>query len=329
MILEHLADTPLDNSDEAVQMAVTLAAAYFERGDTARPFASAARPGQGREARFARGAGLGLLERQHHGGRPRFGQRRRPAGRARTALLAEGQDGRNLGRLRTKLGIMQLQLDPPQIAEAKQNLEQAAEELQWCSAGAWTSGAMSWLRLGPTTSVAISTPLRDDDARARDLRTLAPLTAADAKSLEGQVHAARGDVAGAAAAYREAVMILTGVGSDRAAAEMWFELAGLLEEVNEFDAARDAYRSAAAASGIQSRPRIRAEPQTWCRTSLIEVSSFSSRCWRRHASRSSAHCPGQQPQRWRPCWRRLPRRLPRWRACSDEPCQFSLSQVAG
>ena len=34
MILEHLADTPLDASDEAVQMAVTLAAAYFERGDT-------------------------------------------------------------------------------------------------------------------------------------------------------------------------------------------------------------------------------------------------------------------------------------------------------
>ncbi len=63
---------------------------------------------------------------------------------------------------------------------------------------------------------------------------------------------------GAAAAYREAVLILTGVGSDRSAAEMWFELAGLLEDVGEFDAARDAYRSAAAASGIQSRPRIRA-----------------------------------------------------------------------
>ena len=34
MTLEQLADTPLDSSDEAVQMAVTLAAAYFERGDT-------------------------------------------------------------------------------------------------------------------------------------------------------------------------------------------------------------------------------------------------------------------------------------------------------
>jgi hypothetical protein len=63
-------------------------------------------------------------------------------------------------------------------------------------------------------------------------------------------------------------MILTSVGSDRDAAEMWFELAGLLEDVNEFDGARDAYRSAAAASGVQSRPRIRA-------TKLAEQASRS------------------------------------------------------
>ena len=68
------------------------------------------------------------------------------------------------------------------------------------------------------------------------------------------MHAARGDVARRRSAYREAVLILTSVGSDRAAAEMWFELAGLLEDVDEFDAARDAYRSAAAASGIQVTP---------------------------------------------------------------------------
>ena len=78
----------------------------------------------------------------------------------------------------------------------------------------------------------------------------------DAKSLEGQVHAARGEVQAAVRSYREAVMVLTGVGSDREAAQMWFELAALLEEVNEFDAARDAYRSAAAASGVQARPRL-------------------------------------------------------------------------
>ena len=48
-------------------------------------------------------------------------------------------------------------------------------------------------------------------------------------------------------------MVLTGVGSDRNAAQLWFELAGLLEGVGELDAARDAYRSAAASTGLRDR----------------------------------------------------------------------------
>ena len=54
-----------------------------------------------------------------------------------------------------------------------------------------------------------------------------------------------------------AVSILTSIGFDRAAAQTWFELGGLLEEVGEFDAARDAYRSAAASSGLQTRPTLK------------------------------------------------------------------------
>ena len=73
--------------------------------------------------------------------------------------------------------------------------------------------------------------------------------AADAKSLEGQGFAARGEIEEAKVAYREAVLALTGIGSDRGAAQLWFELAGLLEDVGDFDAARDAYKSAAASRG--------------------------------------------------------------------------------
>ena len=43
--------------------------------------------------------------------------------------------------------------------------------------------------------------------------------------------------------------MLTGVGADRDAAQLWFELADLLEDVGDLDAARDAYRSAAASTG--------------------------------------------------------------------------------
>jgi tetratricopeptide (TPR) repeat protein len=175
------------------------------------------------------------------------------------ALLAEGQDARNLGRLRTALGVMQLRMDPPQIEEAQLQLRLAAEEYQWCSASPVDVGRNElaqarahYLAGDVETAQVLSSRVHEN------VQVLSPVTAADAKSLEGQVHAARGDIEAAVRAYREAVMILTSVGSDRDAAEMWFELASLLEDVNELDAARDAYRSAAAASGVQSRPRIRA-----------------------------------------------------------------------
>ena len=52
------------------------------------------------------------------------------------ALLAEGQDGRNLARLRIALADMQLQLDPPDVAAAMVLIDQAADELRMSSAGA-------------------------------------------------------------------------------------------------------------------------------------------------------------------------------------------------
>ena len=260
MLLEHLTDTPLDNTDEAVQLAVSMAAAYYFRGDVAqavRVCRKAMAKAERLDSPVARASAYwnaSIFEAGRGSVRDAV-----PLAQRALALFAEGQDGRNLAVLRTNLGTLQLQLDPPQLDEAKQNLEQAAEEMRSNSAGPVDIGRNELAQarahyLGGDFDIAEVMTTRV----LENVRTLAPLTAADAKSLEGQVHAARGDVAGAATAYREAVLILTGVGSDRSAAEMWFELAGLLEDVDEFDAARDAYRSAAAASGIQSRPRIKA-----------------------------------------------------------------------
>jgi tetratricopeptide (TPR) repeat protein len=260
MVLEHLTDTPLDASDESVQMAVTLAAAYFERGDTSqavRVCRKAIAKAETLDSPVARASAYwnaSAFEWQQGAVRDAI-----PLAERALALLAEGQDQRNLGRLRTQLGVMQLQMDPPQIDEAQENLVRAAEEYQWCSASAVDIGrnelaqARAHYLSGDVDSAEkLSAKVHEN------VRVLSPLTAADAKSLEGQVHAARGNVEAAVVSYREAVMMLTGLGSDRHAAEMWFELAGLLEDVHEFDAARDAYRSAAAASGIQARPRVRA-----------------------------------------------------------------------
>jgi hypothetical protein len=47
--------------------------------------------------------------------------------------------------------------------------------------------------------------------------------------------------------------MLSGVGADRRAAELWFELGGLLQDVGEAAAALDAYRRAAASTGLTPR----------------------------------------------------------------------------
>ena len=60
-------------------------------------------------------------------------------------------------------------------------------------------------------------------------------------------------MATAANLFKHAVHVLTGVGADREAAQLWLELGTLLESVGEDDAARQAYRSAAASAGLRVR----------------------------------------------------------------------------
>ena len=79
------------------------------------------------------------------------------------------------------------------------------------------------------------------------------LAEAEARSLEGQTYAAEGDMAQAARAYQQAVLVLSAIGADRGAAQLWFDLADLLDQVGLADEARDAYRRAAASTGLRAR----------------------------------------------------------------------------
>ena len=257
-LLEELEGTPLDSVDEAVQLAVTAAAAYNDRGDT------------GQAVRIGRKA----IDKAERLGTPKarasaywnasiFESERGsvaeaiPLAERALALLVEGQDGRNLGRLRTAVADMHLQLDPPDVTEAQRLLDLADHELRESSAGQVDvarnelTRARALLLLGDlnaarTVSASVHATVRDG----------APITAADAKAIEGQAAAASGQPGEAKRAYRDAVMLLTGVGADRDAAELWFELAGLLEGIGELDEAREAYRSAAASTGLRGRPAI-------------------------------------------------------------------------
>jgi len=254
-VLIELSGTPLDSTDEAVQLAVTVAAAYWERGDTGQAIRTCRKAIDKAEqldspkARASAYWNASMMESRQGAVSHAI-----PLAERALALLADGQDGRNLARLRSELAEMQLQLDPPEIAAAEDNLVRAAEEYRRSSGGAIDlarnelSRARARLLAGdPHAAHEMSQRLH------ANLRDSVPDLAADASSVVGQAAAAVGRVDEAAQAYRDAVMLLTGIGADRGAAQLWFELAGLLEGVGDFDTARLAYRSAAASAGLRSR----------------------------------------------------------------------------
>jgi transcriptional regulator with XRE-family HTH domain len=259
-VMGSLAGSHIDSCDEAVQLTVTVAAAYFHRGDTGhavRMCRKAIVKAETLDSPIARAAAY--WNASNFEARRGSVSNAVPLAERALALLAEGQDARNLARLRSTLGSMQLELDPPEVPDALRNLEQAAEELIWSSASPNEIA-------GNNCYIARAHYLGGDLPRAEEMcaeiiatvKDESPILAAEAEALAGQVAAARGDAESAARAYRRAVFTLTAVGADKGAAQLWFELADLLEDVGEVDAARDAYRSAAAASGLRTRPKVAA-----------------------------------------------------------------------
>jgi tetratricopeptide (TPR) repeat protein len=254
-LLATVADRGLAGSDEAIQLTVTVAAAYHQRGDSGyavrmcrEAIAVAERSGSPRSRAAAYwNASIMELEAGAVDGAVTLASKA-------LALLGEGSDSRNLARLRSELGIMQMQLDPPQLDEAVANLSAAAEAMALSDAGRIE-------RLRNDLALAEAALIGGDVERGRRLATQvlehapgdAPLLAADARTLQGQAAAADGDVAAAATLFKQAVHLLTAVGADRAAGQRWLELGTLLESVGEDDAARQAYRSAAASAGLRVR----------------------------------------------------------------------------
>lgn len=252
-LLAQVAGWGLADGDEAVQLGVTVAAAYFQRGDThvavrmCRDLVAAAEDRGSPYARASAYWNASLMELETGGS---ASSAVALAGKA-LALLGEGKDARNLGRLRSQLGIMQLMLDPPEVEEAAANLHAAARALE-------VSGTRVD-RLRNDVALARARLMSGEAGRARDeaaavfeaARDIAPLLAADARALEGQAAVAEGDIETATARFKEAVFVLTGVGADRSAAQLWLELGGLLESVGETATASEAYRSAAVSAGLR------------------------------------------------------------------------------
>ena len=253
--MSHVEEAGLGSSDEAVQLTVTVAAAHFERGDTAHAVRLC------RKA-IARAESLGSPKaRASAYWNASAMQARRgdvaaavPLAERALALMGEGQDSRNLARLRGEVGRLHLELDPPDLSGARENLEQAAADMRWSSA---TPADMAWTLLGLARVAFLAGDLTESRDLVEQVQSTAdghaPLVQAEALTLEGRTMAAEGATEDAAASYQRAVHVLSAIGADQSAAQLWFDLADLLHGVGLHEAALDAYRRAAVSSGLRTR----------------------------------------------------------------------------
>lgn len=252
----------LGQTDEAVQLAVTVAAAYIDRGDLAMASRVCATAVRRAETITTPGARAGAYWEASivHAQRGEIRAALPLASRA-LAILSEGRDTRNLARLRMQLGGLQLQLDDPPLAEVFEQIDRADQELSGTSASevdlahGGVIRAQAHLMAGEPELAMATAEAAQERAGERALQVQA-----EALVVRGQALAAMDQPEAARACYQAAVLTLTGAGADRAAAQLWFELADLLEELGDHDGAREAYRSAAATSGLVSRrTRLRQE----------------------------------------------------------------------
>lgn len=183
-----------------------------------------------------------------------------PMTRRALAVLETGEDARNTARLRAQLGIHLLKVDPPQAAESLEVLARAAAELALTDAA---PADLADTRLAQARARFLLGDLETARGQAEETaaaaRSTVPFVAAEAYVLLGQIAMHDGEPGPARTHFQEAVLMLSGLGADRAAAQVWFELAELLEGVGDQAAALDAYRRSAAATGlVAATPRTRA-----------------------------------------------------------------------
>ncbi|WP_436701261.1 helix-turn-helix domain-containing protein [Nocardioides sp. BYT-33-1] len=251
-----ISDGGLERSDEAVQLAMTVALAYIERGDLHRAtricteaieLAEQAASPTARSAAYWN-ASIVYSER---------GETQAALALATRALglLGEGQDARNLARLRLELGRLQLALDPPDAPQALAQLERANEELRSTSASR-VEIAQAQVVLAHAL-VVDGRPQEALDAAVAARAghpEQASLGAAEAAIAHAEALAELGRTDDAVAVCREAGTLLSALtGTDRWVAQAWCELAELFDLLGSAAEAHAAFKSAASASGLRLR----------------------------------------------------------------------------
>jgi transcriptional regulator with XRE-family HTH domain len=188
-------------------------------------------------------------------------------------LLENSERMRDVGSLRTQLSAIMLRTDPPRLEEAREQLRLADMELEWSQA---SPGERARNQLVNAQAMLVA-----GEAEAAKEKMLGvvetysdtePLIAVHALTLLGQTAWLFGEHEEAQQWYRRAIATLTGVGADREAAQVWFEIGTLSAQAGLVAESADAFRRAAVSAGLTSRlPVINTPPVTSPRTTPVHA----------------------------------------------------------
>jgi len=266
----ELDDVPAEalGSEEAIRLSVTLAAALFVAGRTEeaaelcdRAIAESERLGSP-VARASAYWNASIIRSQSGDLAEAL-----PLAKRALHLMENTERVRDIGRLRTQLSEIMLRSDPPRLEDAQEQLRLADTELDWSEANPSDKArhdlvnAQARLMQGDTEG-ARESALAVLDANDSDLQLLS----VEALTLLGQIAWAGGDRDSARDWYRRAITTLTGLGADREAAQTWFEIGTLSAQAGLVAESADAFRRAAASTGLRARLPVISQPAASPRT---------------------------------------------------------------
>ncbi|MFT3874277.1 MAG: helix-turn-helix transcriptional regulator [Nocardioides sp.] len=248
-VMAGMEESGLTGTTEHIRLASTVAAAYFEAGEVgmatrlSRRAIDAADAISSPEAQAAAYWNASNIER-HAGNVERAVQ----LGTKALSLLENGGSTRNLGRLRLQLATFLLHHSDGDLDAARALVELSAQEHKW--------SAVSPIDLARHTLTHARLLLREYRPREA-LKILsevpmqvchqAPLLSAEVRVLETLALIADGQPA--EAAYADASTLLSLIGTDRGAAQLWFELGDAMTAAEDWTEASVAYRHAAMSLG--------------------------------------------------------------------------------
>lgn len=253
--LKRLASLNLAGTDEHAQLVSSLIGAYYERGDLRRAGMLAKAAIAAIDAIGSRQARAAIywnasLTTEAAGDTPGALVLAERA----VALLAELDEARGMGRLRTAFGWLFLRLDPPDPERAFYELRTARQVL--LDVGSQVDLAYCETELG-RCELLLGHPQKalDHTQAAQEHLGEAPrVELAHAGLVEGQALLAVGRSAEALTAYEAAGQLLATLGVPRQGAAAWRELGDVYSELGMLKEATEAYKRALSDVGIRAAP---------------------------------------------------------------------------